>query len=851
MLISVPPTVDAIITGAADQPDALGSSYAEYIHVPTPGDATDEQQPVTSISIDATAARSLDFDSTTPSNPYPVGTEVQVHFPAPHLGWHKGVVVADEIWAGQKGMSRKPQWQVHVRYPDGWEQWHFTRNCLPADVVATAPLAAAMVSALSPTTDEYTPAADFMASYADFLRSSISAPMQCVGGRQVACAMLTGTEKAELGRSTFNALTAESDVVASASCLYDLENGDQVDVGPKWVVRAGGVELAIDTQNVLSIHVPKTEGEYRRSPDKAVWRTTRELKMDTYEALKIWRNEYVKSVPKDCEIMRTLWVHNEKIQPDGKKVPAARLCIVGTGMDRERYQSFFDVMRLTSVRIMMCLRAAFGGNARIDAGTALTHGCMDIKDFFQATRTDVPSADGKTQPRLFARCAPDFPERGPNGEEMCKEILVGMQGRIDAGRIAGKALFMLLMAIPEITQSKWDPRLYVLHVGPLASKGARLDAILEACASATYVPQHPPPGWMMFGTHVDDIPHIHTVCHDAKILTYLAGAIQVTYALKFSGWQRMLGAEADVTDHDTYAVVTPHCQTYLEHIIQVHVRDKGRVLITPRHIMSKDGLAAMSPGNCPDVGQPGRTEYLSMQAETRTLIGAGHWAGNWHPQMIFGTNAASKYTQDPNLAVHTFMLQQFMYVYAHPEPPNFGGKGCNSLELAEPTVAPFTPGKKEWGLHVACDASIMLDSISAANQMLAGARIDTLCQRPHLTSPASHISELVAAGSSLHRLLPVRGILLEASIYQDQPTPLYIDSASTIFVIADSAAVKKTMWLNRRATILQEAQMMGDIIAIKIGEHDNFADPETKLLIIRTWRRHLWYVHNLPGDMPP
>jgi len=57
-------------------------------------------------------------------------------------------------------------------------------------------------------------------------------------------------------------------------------------------------------------------------------------------------------------------------------------------------------------------------------------------------------------------------------------------------------------------------------------------------------------------------------------------------------------------------------------------------------------------------------------------------------------------------------------------------------------------------------------------------------------------------------------------------------------------AVKKTMW---RAAILQEAQMMGDIVAIKIGEHD----PETKLLVIRTWRRHLWYVHNLPGDMPP
>ena len=567
---------------------AAPPAYEEYVHVPTP-DPPQRTAP----------------DNDAPLNPYPVGAAVQVHFLAPNEGWHKGVVVGSELWAGARGMSRTPRWQVHVRYPDGWEQWHFASECLPADALpGAAAVAACWQSAIARDVGEYTPAADILETYANYIRSSISAPTQSVGGRQVACVMLSSSERAQLGQSTFAAVASAPEMVASGTCLLDIETGERVNPGAEWVVQAGGVELAVDTQRVAAIHVPKTEGEYRRSPDKAVWRTTRELKMDTYNALNIWRDVFVKDVPKGSDIMRTLWVHKEKILSDGAKEPQARLCIVGTGMDRERYQSFFDVVRLVSVRIMMCLRGAFGGQARIAACTALAHGCMDVKDFFQSTRTDAPVRDdAAAPPRLFAHCAPDFPQRGPNGEAMCKEILVGMQGRIDAGRLAGQALYTLLMAVPELTQSKWDPSLYILHVGPLAGKGARLSDILDACANAPYVPQHPPPGWMMFGTHVDDIPHVHTMCHDAKILAYLAGAIQVTYALKFSGWQRMLGAECDVIDHGTYAVVTAHCKTYLESIIQTHVRDKGRVLVTPRHIMSKDGLSAMDYGDCPAEGQ--------------------------------------------------------------------------------------------------------------------------------------------------------------------------------------------------------------------------------------------------------
>ena len=71
---------------------------------------------------------------------------------------------------------------------------------------------------------------------------------------------------------------------------------------------------------------------------------------------------------------------------------------------------------------------------------------------------------------------------------------------------------------------------------------------------------------------------------------------------------------------------------------------------------------------------------------------------------------------------------------------------------------------KEWGLHASVDGSILVSSISGGNQMLAGGRIDTLCQRTHLTSPDAHTPEMFSAGSMLARVFPVRGQLLGLSL---------------------------------------------------------------------------------------
>ena len=135
--------------------------------------------------------------------------------------------------------------------------------------------------------------------------------------------------------------------------------------------------------------------------------------------------------------------------------------------------------------------------------------------------------------------------------------------------------------------------------------------------------------------------------------------------------------------------------------------------------------------------------------------------------------------------------------------------------------------------------------------MLAGGAIMTTSSRQHLATPDMHANEVLAAGTIMHKIVPIRGLLTEAHIAQEAATPLYIDSASTCFVAQSRGAVKKSAWIRRRAELLTESFDMGETDPVKIEEFNNFSDPQTKYLVYRVWIRHLHYTHNLKGDPPP
>ena len=134
--------------------------------------------------------------------------------------------------------------------------------------------------------------------------------------------------------------------------------------------------------------------------------------------------------------------------------------------------------------------------------------------------------------------------------------------------------------------------------------------------------------------------------------------------------------------------------------------------------------------------------------------------------------------------------------------------------------------------------------------MLACGVIQPVSQRQHLKAACAHTSEVVAASTFLNLLAPTNGTLQELSIRRGMPTPFYVDSISTVFVATDDKAIKKSVWLIRRAGVLRDGVTYNDIQALHVPEYNNIADPLTKYLTLAVWKRHMHYMLNLAGALP-
>jgi hypothetical protein len=134
--------------------------------------------------------------------------------------------------------------------------------------------------------------------------------------------------------------------------------------------------------------------------------------------------------------------------------------------------------------------------------------------------------------------------------------------------------------------------------------------------------------------------------------------------------------------------------------------------------------------------------------------------------------------------------------------------------------------------------------------MLAKGAVVVVSQRQHLASPSSHASEITAASSNFNVLIPTAGVLQELHIMCGARAPLYLDSASSVFVAKSDTTVKKSVWLIRRAAVLEDGLVHGEIEPIHISERDMVADPFTKYLVYMVWIRHMHYALNYDGALP-
>ena len=333
---------------------------------------------------------------------------------------------------------------------------------------------------------------------------------------------------------------------------------------------------------------------------------------------------------------------------------------------------------------------------------------------------------------------------------------------------------------------------------------------------------------------------------DNRILCFMRGEIANVYASKIAPWhgQKVLGKDMALDQEARTITIT--AQAAID-VVRQKLFTKENFKINPRHIVTED-VYNKHPGVVPEVNDPQRASYLERQALTRSVLGMGIWLSDPYPQLTAGINAMCQDMANPGDERLGQLRHMFMYLGEKPPGKTFGGAHVSSVCGGDADViAPFTEGKKEGRYHFFSDASM---NVTGGVGMFAGCCIQPIMLRQHLQAPDAHASELVGAGTNIHQILPVNGLLQELGLRRGKPTVVYFDSISTVFVASSDAAPKKSVWLQRRAKVVTETVEHGEIEPVHIDEADMVADSFTKYIKHDKWVRHMHYVLNLPGDPP-
>ena len=602
-----------------------------------------------------------------------------------------------------------------------------------------------------------------------------------------------------------------------------------------------------DTKKANGWHVPKNERDYDRSPQRALWRTAKELKMDEYNDLSLFRLVlYDDVVAAGHKVLGTVWAYSIKFDKEGKFLKLnPRWCVMGGSMDRGVYDSFSDVMLRVTLWILGVLRAIYPViDFQMDFGNAF----QDTPATPEAAANFGHTVDQRTEklPVVYYQQARGFVKYGPNGERYVCEGQMAHQGRIDSAALFRRASRTLFKEMGCRT-AVWDPQLYVFHNGPTAQEAHELPDILAKCAGMPAT-TGAPPGWAAFGMHVDDGAGIASSVH---VRDYIEGRVAVLYACKMTNWQKILGYTADIDDVEhtvTFSAYPMVKQLAEEHLVE-------RAIIQPK-MPYMGSIMSVVGGERPAQGAPDLAEYLIMESKTRSILGSGIWLSDVYPQIMWCNNHLCAFSAKAGPDVYRHATYWLMHLLAFPVPVIFGGINAyrKSLVLSDTPIPPFAPFEKELGYHQICDANLGstgdFKAITGVVDMLGGSAIGCHAGRQQLTAPDSTTAEMVAAGTGHSRVISKRGLLQELSIPQVMATPQYIDASSVVFQAHDATAVKRAVWLRRRAAVLQEGNEDGTTNSTKIDEWNNPADAFTKVLTSEVFHRHMHYTHNKKGEPP-
>ena len=624
----------------------------------------------------------------------------------------------------------------------------------------------------------------------------------------------------------------------------ELETGDILNKWTMFVIDADqnlkSIATSEDVSSAQHWHTPSNEKEFNRSPQRALWQTAKEMKWEQYLELRMFNWVPIDSIDtRKHRVYNTLWAYKIKLNSDltfNKLNP--RWCVKGGTMDRSIYKSFAETMRMVTFRCILAIKAGYYN--------MLCTFLLDCSNAFQNTRTDEPQ-DGKPLPKMYCMPAPTFERFDERGVRLVCELLVGMQGRIDATRLFNDRLMKILLK-SGCMRFLWDRQVVVYLNGPGAGTDMSLiDVLTKIRGHKDTGAQQPPVGWAMIGWHVDDGTGLACdVSHELdpaknRVVQYLRGQVAMTYATTLTAWHGNKSLGFTLTLDDSKKTVVMSAPDSLAQAIKMVCKDA--VGVAPKHIKS-EAAHSITRVPVPERGDPARDAHLAMQQLCRKVLGLCIWISNAYGDMVDVVNLLCGDMHDPQFDTLKHLRHMLMHKKAYPRSNTYGGWNVIGLETPAMRVHPYTLGQKDMSFHFFSDANVDNPSVSGGVGMLAGGPVIVKSQRQHLKAPNSHASEVVSGGDNLNLVIPTNGFLQESRIRLGASTAFYLDSATTVFVAGDDAAAKKSAWLIRRVDVLRDAVTHDEIIPIHLSEKMMVADPQTKHVTYEVWIRHMRYIMN-------
>jgi hypothetical protein len=122
--------------------------------------------------------------------------------------------------------------------------------------------------------------------------------------------------------------------------------------------------------------------------------------------------------------------------------------------------------------------------------------------------------------------------------------------------------------------------------------------------------------------------------------------------------------------------------------------------------------------------------------------------------------------------------------------------------------------------------------------IFAGAPIGYSSKRQHCIALSSTEAEVMAASQTATEIFYFQGILRDLGMYQEEPTPLYIDNTGAEELARELKSCSRSRHITRRNLKVREFEADGIVRVARVATDDNPANIMTKPLLKPAFIRH-------------